>query len=141
MLAHHNILLLASEEKESAAIRELLRGHVVLTCAQSLRELRALLQKSDYDAVFCSWAFHAGTWSEVLDVVREESPEVPTIVLSRVGAEQEWVEALEAGAFDLLAPPFRERSLLAVLEQASASREARLWWRGASSEQPDAVSN
>lgn len=132
MGTHRNILLLVSEDKETAVVRELLQEHGIVTCAGNLPELRTLLRKNSYDALFCAWSFHTGTWSEVLEIVREESPEVPTIVLSRVGTEREWTAALEAGAFDLLIPPFRKHSLLAVLEQASASREARAGWRSAS---------
>ena len=35
--------------------------------------------------------------------------------------EREWAEALEAGAFDLLAPPYKKHEVLAVLEQAVES--------------------
>ena len=54
--------------------------------------------------------------------VQHRDPDLPVIVLSRTAGEHEWVAVLEAGAFDLLVPPYRQQALLAVLEQASASR-------------------
>jgi DNA-binding NtrC family response regulator len=126
MLRYPKVLLLSSNETETAVLEQLLREHVVLTPVNKLSELVSLLENSNYDALFCAWSFHTGTWNAALEEVHKVHPELPVIILSLSAEEREWLQALDAGAFDLLVPPYQERSLLAVLEQASASREARI---------------
>ena len=76
-----------------------------------------------YDAVFCDWDCADGTWKEVLSKLRELDLQIPLIVLSRCGCEKEWVEVLEAGAFDFLVPPYNSAQIRAVLEHALASTQ------------------
>ena len=126
MLRYPNVLLFSSDETESAALEGLLREHVLLTPVKSLPELVSELEHNDYDALFCAWSLGAEAWHATLEEVRKVHPDLPVIILSLSAGEKEWLRALDAGAFDFLVPPYQERSLLAVLEQASASREARI---------------
>ena len=82
------------------------------------------MEKGNYDALLCAWSFHTGTWKDALEEVRKLHSDLPVIILSSSAEEREWLRVLGAGAFDLLVPPFQDRALLAVIEQASASREA-----------------
>jgi len=125
MLGYPKVLLLSTDKTEAAVLQEVLAEHLLLTPAASLSEVMFLLATSSYDALFCTWSFHSGTWVDAVDNVSRWQPDLPVIILSRTAEEREWVQVLEAGAFDLLVPPFQEEALLAVLEQASASREAR----------------
>ena len=127
MMAYPRILLLTTDEGEAAELNALLSEYVTLGWAHDLRELGRLLGTGQYDALFCDWPFYSEAWNDVLRVVQEQYPDLPVIVLSRTAAEREWLQVIEAGAFDLLAPPYRERNFLAVLEQAAASRQARSW--------------
>ena len=76
-----------------------------------------------YDAVFCNWDCADGTWRDVLSRLKELRLQIPLIVLSRCGCEKQWIEVLEAGAFDFLVPPYSSTQLLAVLEHALASSQ------------------
>jgi DNA-binding NtrC family response regulator len=76
-----------------------------------------------YDAVFCDWDCADGTWRDVLSRLQELQLQVPQIVLSRCGCEKEWIEVLEAGAFDFLVPPYSSTQVLATLEHALASTQ------------------
>lgn len=125
MLEHPNVLLLSTDKTEVAVLQQILREHVILTPASNLPEVTFLLESNGYDALFCAWSFHSGTWHDALEKVRKCQPDLPVIILARIAEEKEWVQVLEAGAFDLLVSPYQERVVLAVLEQASASREAR----------------
>jgi DNA-binding NtrC family response regulator len=84
------------------------------------------LPKEAYDAVFCDWDCADGTWRDVLAKLKELRLPIPLIVLSRCGCEKEWVEVLDAGAFDFLVPPYTSTQLLAVLEHALASSQPRM---------------
>lgn len=127
MLEHPKVLLLCSDEAETSVLQGILSEHVILTCARNLTEMQGLLKGGGYDALFCDWAFHMGTWKDVLEEVQQRHPNLPVIILPRTAGEQEWAEVLKAEAFDLLVPPCRERADLGVVEQAGASRNARSW--------------
>jgi len=126
MLRNPNVLLLCSDAKQAVVLREILSEHAVLTPAGNLSELTALLESSFYDAVFCAWSFHRGNWNDALLEARRLHPDLPVIIFSSTAGEEEWTRVLEAGAFDLLAPPYQKRAVLSALEQATASYEARL---------------
>ena len=126
MLRYPNVLLFSSDEIETDILQQLLGEHVNLTPVRDRAELAVLLEEHDYDALFWSWSFREGTWSDALRDVHRIRPDLPVIILSTAPEERAWLRSLEAGAFDLLVAPFEERQLLAVLEQASASREAQL---------------
>ena len=128
MLRSPRVLLLSTDESETALLKELLSEHVMVTSAQDLCELPGLLKSNNYDALFCAWSFQRGTWKEAVRKIQESYPGLPVVVLSSSPENREWSEVLEAGAFDLLVPPYEKESMLAVLEQASASREALGSW-------------
>ena len=125
MLRSPQIVVLSSDQAETGHLQEILSKHALLTCARNLTELKTLLEAGEPDVLFCSWSFQSACWKDVVEEVQHCYPELPVIVLSRTAGEQEWIEVLEVGAFDLLVPPFRKHSLLAVIEQATASRETR----------------
>jgi len=125
VLAIPKILLLSDDEMETAALRELLCEHVLLTPVDDIAELAVHLENSQYDAIFCPWSFHHGRWGEALSQIQRRDPDLPVIIFSRTGGEREWIEVLESGAFDLLVAPYRRSDILGVLEQARASYEGR----------------
>ena len=125
MLSQPKVLLISSDEMEASTWEEILRDHVMLKSVRSLPELKKSLESDAYDAVFCDWSFHLGTWQDALQQVRQRCPDLPVIIFCRAGSEREWLTVLEAGAFDLLAAPYQQPTVLYVLEQAVASYEAR----------------
>ena len=52
MLEHPKVLLI-SREGESSTLRMLLNEHVILPCANNLKETYGLLERGGYDALFC----------------------------------------------------------------------------------------
>ena len=129
MLRYPRILLLCSDQLETDRIEELLSKHAFVSRACDLSELSALLETTCFDAVFCAWTFHCGTWKNaLLDALRFQ-PDLPVLVFSSTGGEREWIEVLDSGAFDFLVPPYTKESVLALLEQAMASHDARILQR------------
>jgi DNA-binding NtrC family response regulator len=125
MLTFPRILLLSSDESEARNWEEMFREHATLRRVRNLEELHRTLQGDFYDALFCGWSFQSGTWNEALGQVRQERPDLPVVIFSGTGGEREWINVLEAGAFDLLVAPYQKRTVLPVLEQAVTSYEAR----------------
>ena len=118
------VLLLSSQEPSTDLLREILARHVVLATARNIEELLHLLRTCHYDAFLCDWACKECGSQGVCSQVRQLVPDLPVIVVCRLAGEQEWVEVLEAGCFDILGAPYSDYSVLAVLEHAVASREA-----------------
>lgn len=121
------VLLLSGDEQDAELLKETLTRHVFLTHVRHIAEALPLLDKERYDVFLCDCHFQGGDWRDGLKAAQERSPELPTVVLCRAGGEQEWIEVLKAGAFDLLSAPFSEHAVLAVLEHAAASRHGHLY--------------
>src|SRR5690349_10715355 len=121
------VLFLSTDNGESAVLEKLLSEYVVLRKLLHLSELQNELQDGNYDAMFCEWSFHRGTWREVLQQIQHRCPDMPLIVFSRTGGEREWLDVLEAGSFDLLVPPYNRHAVLPVLEHAISSHNARIF--------------
>jgi len=121
------VALLTEDALQADALREMLQEHLALTHITSFLELEKRSWDGQIDALFCDWHFGKNGWKEALENVRARHPDLPVIFLSRTGGEREWMEVLDAGAFDLLVPPYSAVSLLAVVEHAAASRMARQW--------------
>jgi DNA-binding NtrC family response regulator len=124
MLRLPKAIILSADPNETAAFEEMLSEYADLKPVATLHELPSVLDDDVYDAIFCAKSFQASTWKDALEDVRESHPDLPFIVLASAPEEKAWVEAIDAGAFDLLVPPYEERQVLAVLEQAFASRDA-----------------
>ena len=124
-----NILLIGDDPAKMAWLREILGRAARVAQAEDIPQALHRLAQDDYEAVFTDWRFHCGTWREALQQVGGLYPDLPVIVISPVeGLEQgmrEWVDVVEAGAFDLLLSPRSESAALSLLEHAVASGEAR----------------
>ena len=118
MLSCARVLLISSNEVEASALEGILREEASLQSVRNISELQAALAKGGYDAVFCGWSFQRGTWLDALKEAQQRRPNLPVIIFSRTGGEREWLEVIEAGAFDLLTAPYVKRHVLPVLEHA-----------------------
>ena len=127
MLQPPKVLLLICDEAEKGILQEILSPYAEMTSVCDTREMEEVLNASSYDVLFCAWSLCSGGWNEALEEVRQRHPYLPVIILSRTADERRWLQVLEAGAFDLLAPPYYERAVLSVLEHAVASHDARMW--------------
>ena len=130
-MRYPKVLLFSADEGEAAVLQEILDRHALVTPVHSQSELADVLENGTFDALFWSWSIRAGNWSDALRDVHAIDPNLPVIVLSNEAEERAWLRALNAGAFDLLVAPFDGQQLVAVLEQASASHEARVARRNA----------
>ena len=125
MLHQPKVLLISNGEAESNLLEQVLRKHAALHSVRDLAELEHLLDGVAFEVVFCGWTFDGGTWMDALGKVQQCNPDLPVVIFSRSGGEREWVEVLEAGAFDLFNAPYGLPDIRAVLEQAIDSYEAR----------------
>ena len=119
------LLLLSSNDETTRLLASALAEMADVTTAWTVEEFFQFLKSSEYDLALCDWDCQGADWRQVCRQVQRDCPDLPIIVVSRCGGEQEWVEVLKAGCFDLITAPYSDRYVLSVIEHAVASREAQ----------------
>jgi two-component system KDP operon response regulator KdpE len=135
MSGARRVLVCDDEPQILRAVRVVLRdaGFEVLTAATAAEALDQAAVRPP-DAAIVDLILPDGDGVEVCRRLREWS-EMPILVLSAVGDEDEKVRALEAGADDYVTKPFGPRELVARLEAAlrrsgAGSEEPIIWLDG-----------
>jgi DNA-binding NtrC family response regulator len=97
------------------------------SCAQAQRRLGGL---NPAPLVFTDTQLPDGTWADILALAEKAALPVNVIVVAPAVNTRLYVEAIESGAFDFVAPPFNAADLAYVvrcaLDNALARRTARL---------------
>jgi DNA-binding NtrC family response regulator len=114
-----DILVLSSSETTRDNVAEALRlsGMSPVPCT-TLTQAHVLLSQIPFSAIFCDDCLCDGTYRDLIEVVRDEFPQVPIVVVSPVGDWNEYLKALGAGAFDYVGVPFRRGEIERVLQGA-----------------------
>ncbi|MCE9608070.1 MAG: sigma-54 dependent transcriptional regulator [Planctomycetia bacterium] len=117
-------LLLVDDDKhilDSMAgwLRE--QGYAVET-AGSCKAVHAILEKKTFEIVLCDIQLGDGDGFEILAWCRKHRPDTSVILLTGYGTVETAVEAIRAGAFDLLTKPLLDEELQLSLERALNQR-------------------
>jgi CheY-like chemotaxis protein len=109
---------------------------VAPTCEWRVNACRTLasaltaLRKLRVPVVVCESDLQPGTWKEVLEELRT-LPDPPfLIVTSRLADERLWAEALNLGAYDVLAKPFDRMEVARIVSMAWLRWKDRYGIRG-----------
>jgi len=121
MLTEARVLLITRTEAECRNLERVLGEHVVLRTAWDLGDLEAQLQADNYDAVFCGWSFHQGSWEVALERIESASLRYPVVVFCRPDGEEECREAAQTGSLDSLASPFQHSEEAAPNDESDCS--------------------
>ncbi len=95
----------------------------VLYKADSLASALAIIRGREIGVVICERDLSPGTWIDMLEGLRLLRNAPPLIVTSRLADEKFWAEALNLGAYDVLAKPFDLRELVRSVNLAWLH-----WW-------------
>lgn len=118
-------ILFADDEKP---LRELMRlelprlGHEVTVCEDG-RCAVATVEKSTFDVALLDIRMPGLTGIEVLQKIREISPETEVVLLTGHATVETAVQSLRYGAFDYLTKPCKMTELEVVLERISEKRQ------------------
>ena len=91
---------------------------LLLDHADSLQQARERLRVQDYEVVLTEAELPDGKWLDVLHLVRDSPREPEVIVTDRQADARFWAEALNLGAYDLLAQPFYQPEVQRILYNA-----------------------
>ena len=94
-----------------------------LQTSASLPSAVSTLVKEGPQIVVCEKALGKDSWWDLLDQVSKLSDPPSLIVSSRMADEYLWAEALNLGAYDVLAAPFEPAEVVRVLSSAWLHRK------------------
>jgi two-component system, NtrC family, response regulator PilR len=113
------ILFISGRPEDALHLSRMLHAlPLELEHAQSLRQARIRLQQQEFDVILTEATLPDGKWLDVLHLVRECPRETEVIVTDPQADARFWAEALNLGAYDLLAQPFYEPEVRRILYNA-----------------------
>jgi DNA-binding NtrC family response regulator len=120
-------ILLHNRRDALCTLRPALESQGVKTLpARNCAEAMRLLQNSDPPPLlFTDTQLPDGNWADAIRIAQKSAEPVNVIVVSRVVDVRLYVEAVHAGAFDFISPPFEPTELAHVVRCAVANVEAR----------------
>jgi len=106
------------------------QGMCIIHARSHAQANRMLGGQNPVPLVFTDTQLPDGTWADILAAAEKAAEPVNVIVVARVVDTRFYVQAIETGAFDFLAPPFTATDLAYVVRSALDNIVAR---RGARS--------
>jgi two-component system response regulator PilR (NtrC family) len=117
------ILFVSGHRDDARQITQMLHAlPVAVDHAGSLQHARAQLRRDAYDVILTEAALPDGTWRDALRLARECPNELEVIVTDPHADARLWAEALNVGAYDLIAQPFYEPEVRRILYNACSRR-------------------
>lgn len=113
-------ILVACSDPES---RQALLG-VLVQCGlepvffSTVREARAFLSRQRVPLVVCAANLIDGTFRDILHLAEESEVKFPVVVASRRDDTDEYLEAMQLGAYDFIACPFRQSEVEWIVSHA-----------------------
>lgn len=119
MAGSADILVACFDPAERKALLGLLRGQ---GCEPALfatvGEVRRMVAQQRAALIICEAQLEDGSFRDVLETVARAGAKTPVVVVSRTGDTAEYLEAMQSGAFDFLAYPFRPAEVEWIVSNA-----------------------
>jgi DNA-binding NtrC family response regulator len=113
------ILFISGRPSDARVLMRMLHElPLALDHVPTLQQARTSLHGQEYAVVLTEASLPDGRWLDVLHLVRESSQDPEVIVTDPVADSHFWAEALNLGAYDLLAQPFYEPEVRRILYNA-----------------------
>jgi len=113
-------VLFISPRSEDAALLTRMLGSLALHIKHvaDLKQARHTIGGNPYQVILTEARLRDGTWVDVLNLAREATPSSDVIVTDRFADAHFWAEALNLGAYDLIAQPFAASEVQRILSNA-----------------------
>jgi DNA-binding NtrC family response regulator len=110
-------LVACSDAKKQAALLNLLvQSGLDPMVASNVDEVRAVLEQRPVHVVFCEDNLPEGGFREVLRLTKATGLGTQVVVASLLGELEEYLAAMQLGAFDFIAPPYRGADVIAIVD-------------------------
>lgn len=116
-----SILVVEDDDVALDLLAEILRRHHFnVWTASSVVSAIDLMMKTPVDLVLSDIRMPEKGGMDLLKHIREAHSRIPVVLLSAFGDEHLWVEALSAGAVDLIPKPFKKQEIIDVINKTLA---------------------
>jgi DNA-binding NtrC family response regulator len=113
------ILFVTGHREDARAVTEMLRAlPLAVEHVRTLKQARTRLLAKHFDVVLSESSLDDGNWLDVLDLTRDITSQPQLIVTDPNADTRFWAEALNRGAYDLIAQPFYESEVRRILHNA-----------------------
>jgi DNA-binding NtrC family response regulator len=120
------VMLVMPEEHRTSLLAHLNDcGLDVLPVRDGQTASRILNINSHIRVVLCDSALPDGKWTGLLNAVHWTYRKPEFVVCMRVADPAQWIDALEAGAYDVLVQPFRREEVRRIIAGALGRTQAR----------------
>ncbi|MEO8369273.1 MAG: response regulator [Candidatus Solibacter sp.] len=117
------ILFISGRPDDARCLSEMLHALPLnVEYVGSIKQASTRLRQEEYDVILTEASLPDGGWIDVLHLVRECRHELEVIVTDPQADARFWAEALNLGAYDLLAQPFYEPEVRRILFNACTRR-------------------
>lgn len=113
------ILFISGHLDDARRLKRMLHSlPITVDHVENLQRAHAKLQQDDYGVILTEAALPDGKWQDALHLARK-CPREPEVIVTDPQADARfWAEALNLGAYDLLAQPFYEPEVRRILYNA-----------------------
>ncbi|BHH83859.1 sigma-54-dependent transcriptional regulator [Desulforhopalus sp. 52FAK] len=94
-------------------------GHKVLTANRGAKALE-ILETKVVDLVVSDIRMPELTGIELLEIIKEKTPELPVIMITAFASPDDAVMAMKNGAFDYISKPFNVEEIISVIRSATS---------------------
>ena len=113
------VLFVSPSREDATVLSHMLRSvSTSLHHVDDLQHARAIMQGEPYQVVLTEANLPDGNWRDVLDLAQKTQPASEVIVTDASADARFWAEALNLGAYDLIAQPFYEPEVRRILYNA-----------------------
>ena len=113
------VLFVSPCREDATVLSHMLRSvSTSLHHVDDLQHARAVMQGEPYQVVLTEANLPDGDWRDVLELARKTEPAPEVIVTDASADARFWAEALNLGAYDLIAQPFATAEVQRILSNA-----------------------
>jgi DNA-binding NtrC family response regulator len=112
------VLSISPNDEDWVALARIFKTDWTVIASATLASALSVLREIPIPILICDCDLTPGTWEEMWDHV-SRLPDPPLLILtSRLADERLWAEALNLGAWDVLAKPFRTEEAIRIVASA-----------------------
>ncbi len=121
------ILFVSPHPEHAALLSHMLDSlSVSIDNVTDLKQARTKLHSREYSVILTEAKLPDGTWLDVLDLAHRAAPNSEVIVTDPEADARFWAEALNLGAYDLIAQPFATGEVQRILGNACTHSPTQL---------------
>ena len=125
------ILFISGHPDDARRLSRMLHSlPITLDHVETLQQARAKLQQDDYGVILTEAALPDGNWLDAIHLAHQYPQALEVIVTDPQADARFWAEALNLGAYDLLAQPFYEPEVRRILYNACSRVGQRVMTAG-----------